>query len=117
MARQDKQVNTRVPMDLWERLQDAALANGRSVAAEVVLRLKESFDLANPDAGELIALINEPDFTDEAKLKLAQYLRDMELVQHQLAERMETFRRLESDMLERFRDAAASERRVSRKRE
>lgn len=42
MARNEPQVNLRMPADLKEELEKAALENGRSLTAEIVLRLRDS---------------------------------------------------------------------------
>lgn len=42
MARNEPQVNLRMPADLKEELEKAALDNGRSLTAEIVLRLRGS---------------------------------------------------------------------------
>lgn len=44
MARTDPQVNLRIPADLKERLEDAAQAGRRSLNAEIVARLQDSFE-------------------------------------------------------------------------
>lgn len=44
MARDDAQVNFRIPHDLNERLKAAAIANKRSVTGELVTRLQRSLD-------------------------------------------------------------------------
>lgn len=43
MARNDPQMNLRVPMELKEKIEKAALDNGRTITAEAVFRLEESF--------------------------------------------------------------------------
>ena len=43
MARDDIQVNVRLPAELKDRLDDSANRHGRSLTAEVVLRLANSF--------------------------------------------------------------------------
>ena len=43
MARNDPQMNLRVPMELKEKIEKAALDNGRTITAEAVYRLEESF--------------------------------------------------------------------------
>ena len=43
MARNEPQVNLRMPIDLKEELEKAALLSGRSLTAEIVLRLRGSF--------------------------------------------------------------------------
>ncbi|MDF4024115.1 Arc family DNA-binding protein [Luteibacter sp. PPL201] len=45
MARTDPQVNFRIPLDLNEKLKRAAAANNRSITAELVHRLEQSFKL------------------------------------------------------------------------
>lgn len=43
MARTDPQFNLRIPLELKERLEEAAAANRRSVTAELIARLETSF--------------------------------------------------------------------------
>lgn len=43
MARSDPQVNFRIPATLNERLKEAASENGRTITAELVYRLEQSF--------------------------------------------------------------------------
>ena len=43
MARNDPQMNLRVPMELKEKIEKAALDNGRTITAEAVYRLEKSF--------------------------------------------------------------------------
>lgn len=43
MARNDPQMNLRVPMELKEKIEKVALDNGRTITAEAVHRLEESF--------------------------------------------------------------------------
>lgn len=45
MARSDPQINIRVPADLKKQLELLAIQNGRSLNAEVVLRLENSLSL------------------------------------------------------------------------
>lgn len=62
MARDDAQVNFRIPHELNERLKAAALGNNRSVTAELVNRLQRTLDedqargTATPEA--LMGLLN-----------------------------------------------------------
>lgn len=44
MARNDPQMNLRVPMELKEKIEKAAFENGRTITAEAVYRLEQSFD-------------------------------------------------------------------------
>lgn len=44
MARNDPQMNLRVPMELKEKIEKAALDNGRTITAEAVYRLENSFE-------------------------------------------------------------------------
>lgn len=44
MARTDPQLNIRLPADLKEKLERVAKMSGRSVTAEIVKRLGESFE-------------------------------------------------------------------------
>lgn len=52
MARNDPQVNLRIPEDLKDRLDNAAQASKRSLTAEIVARLEQSFRV-DFDAEEL----------------------------------------------------------------
>ena len=45
MARNDPQMNLRVPMELKEKIEKAALDNGRTITAEAVYRLEQSFSV------------------------------------------------------------------------
>lgn len=47
MARNDPQMNLRVPMELKENIEKAALENGRTITAESVYRLEQSFSSKN----------------------------------------------------------------------
>lgn len=47
MARNDPQMNLRVPMELKENIEKAALENGRTITAEAVYRLEQSFSSKN----------------------------------------------------------------------
>ena len=56
MARKDPQVNFRIPQELKEKLEKSAEANSRSITAELVMRLEESFELEeslNTSVGQL----------------------------------------------------------------
>ncbi|MCU4483566.1 Arc family DNA-binding protein [Acinetobacter ursingii] len=44
MARNDPQMNLRVPVDLKEKVEKAAFENGRTITAEAVYRLEQSFN-------------------------------------------------------------------------
>lgn len=48
MARQDTQINVRIPEQLKAQLDEAAAANRRSLTAEVAQRLQDSFNGADP---------------------------------------------------------------------
>ncbi len=58
MAREDPQVNFRIPMDLLYKLRESQKHSGRSLSAEVVYRLERSFELELRDSlqGSVIAL-------------------------------------------------------------
>lgn len=62
MARNDPQMNLRVPMELKENIEKAALDNGRTITAEAVFRLEQSFrneieDLESVPLEKLLAVI------------------------------------------------------------
>jgi predicted transcriptional regulator len=66
MARSDPQVNVRLPAELKQRLDELAAASGRSLTAEIVLRLQQSL------AQEPPALTNTERLELEVKLDRAQ---------------------------------------------
>ncbi|PUA17532.1 Arc family DNA-binding protein [Glaciimonas sp. PCH181] len=47
MARNDPQMNLRIPVTLKEQIEDAAAENDRSLTAEVVKRLQQTFTEKN----------------------------------------------------------------------
>lgn len=62
MARNDPQMNLRVPMELKESIEKAALDNGRTITAEAVFRLEQSFrnevgDLESVPLEKLLAVV------------------------------------------------------------
>lgn len=64
MARNDPQMNLRVPMELKERIEKAALDNGRTITAEAVYRLEQSFEhQENSDIAQLKQQIERMDQT------------------------------------------------------
>lgn len=59
MARDDPQVNFRMPAALKRRLEQAADASGRSLTAEIIQRLEQSFtsvrvDMSREEITELV---------------------------------------------------------------
>jgi hypothetical protein len=70
-ARDQGILRTRIPDELMDRLQEAATANRRSVAAEVAYRLERSF--VDPDLLHAIGLK-----LDTAMLPVAQELRALQ---------------------------------------
>ncbi len=75
MARNDPQMNLRVPMELKEKIEKTALENGRTITAEAVYRLERSFekdDAAEFDKGSVLQVIQNQqatiqDLTDQIK--------------------------------------------------
>lgn len=53
MSRSDLQVNFRIPAELKKALEDAAERNKRSITAELVTRLEESFRPQGPEVERL----------------------------------------------------------------
>lgn len=53
MTREDPQMKLRLPSDLKDRLTEAATSNNRSLNAEVVSRLRESFHSHAGSAGTI----------------------------------------------------------------
>lgn len=47
MARTDPQVNFRIPAELKDKLDEAAKENGRTLTAELILRLETTFENDN----------------------------------------------------------------------
>lgn len=91
MARDDIQVNVRLPAELKKQLDDAAARAGRSLTAEVVARLSDSFrDI------ERVMLENR-----ERELALLEA--EMEQVRHQLTMRAAVTDRSDPEFQERIR--------------
>ncbi len=57
MARNDPQMNLRVPMELKEKIEKAALDNGRTITAEAVYRLEQSFENPATDPNDFQSLV------------------------------------------------------------
>lgn len=68
MTRNDIQVNFRIPAELKSRLDAAARASGRSLTAELVGRLEDSFLISRPDRDDDESTM--VDTTDEMSLAL-----------------------------------------------
>jgi hypothetical protein len=64
MTRADHQVKIRLPDELRDRLTNVATQNGRSINAEIIWRLRRSFDPSNGgppvfDGGEMLLLLRD----------------------------------------------------------
>ncbi|WP_151959328.1 Arc family DNA-binding protein [Acinetobacter bereziniae] len=53
MSRADPQINIRVPIELKKEIEHAAINNSRSINAEVVVRLQDSFKANKLDKSTL----------------------------------------------------------------
>lgn len=58
MARTDPQVNFRIPAELKDKLDNAAKENGRTITAELILRLEMTFE-QDDQVSELVERINK----------------------------------------------------------
>lgn len=58
MARTDPQVNFRIPAQLKDKLDNAAKENGRTITAELILRLEMTFE-QDDQVSELMERINK----------------------------------------------------------
>ena len=58
MARTDPQVNFRIPAELKDKLDNAAKENGRTLTAELILRLEMTFE-QDDQVSELMERINK----------------------------------------------------------
>lgn len=58
MARTDPQVNFRIPAELKDKLDNAAKENGRTLTAELILRLEMTFE-QDDQVSELLERINK----------------------------------------------------------
>ncbi len=58
MARNDPQVNFRLPLDLKEKLEQAAKVHGRSLTSELITRLEQSF-AENPSSSDTIVMFQK----------------------------------------------------------
>lgn len=71
MARNDPQVNFRIPQELKDKLEQAAKDSGRSITAELVTRLERSFD----ESTNVIGIFNQ-DELKELAIEIAKLLSD-----------------------------------------
>lgn len=53
MTKDYSQVNFRIPTKLKERIEDSALLNERSITAELVFRLEQSFEQSQSDNNDM----------------------------------------------------------------
>ncbi|MDO4434379.1 MAG: Arc family DNA-binding protein [Alysiella sp.] len=58
MARNDPQVNFRLPLDLKEKLEQAAKVHGRSLTSELITRLEQSF-AENQSSSDTMAMFQK----------------------------------------------------------
>lgn len=63
MKKPDAQVNFRMPFDLREMLKAAADASGRTLTAEIVLRLERSFEEASQSEIDALAKVIDDRFS------------------------------------------------------
>lgn len=70
MSREDPQLRIRLPIDLKEKVEDSAKANGRSMNAEIVQRLDVSF-LGEIPSDELISAKDAIHIANKAKVELS----------------------------------------------
>ncbi|OUY06987.1 Arc family DNA-binding protein [Acinetobacter populi] len=94
MARNDPQFNLRVPVELKQKVEEAAKESGRSINAEAVYRLEESFIETIPAEGlnqivaaylmgmhsrylserdDLVAMLQQKSNNSELKIKIEKY--------------------------------------------
>lgn len=77
MARNDPQMNLRVPMELKEKIEKAALDNGRTITAEAVFRLEESFKKTDSNSWETDDLRKMLNQSMESNQKYFQMITDL----------------------------------------
>ncbi len=75
MARTDPQFNLRVPQELKQQVEDAAKESGRSINAEAVFRLEQSFrnemgNLESVPLENLLAIVMKRLGKNELKIQL-----------------------------------------------
>ncbi|QIL73277.1 Arc family DNA-binding protein [Diaphorobacter sp. HDW4B] len=81
MARTDPQLNFRIPLELRDRLSEAAKENNRSLTGELIARLEQSFGEASSGDGGATVVVP---FDSAAALKrFADQLDKMMLDRHQ----------------------------------
>lgn len=69
MARNDPQMNLRVPVGLKEKIEKAAFENNRTITAEAISRLEQSF--AQSSQGEISELKQQLERMDQTIKTLA----------------------------------------------
>ena len=67
MSEENVQMNLKVPSSLRDKLRDAAAANHRSMTAELIARVTESFD--DEPLAERVGELEEKIYTLESKLE------------------------------------------------
>ncbi|RUT65189.1 Rha family transcriptional regulator [Morganella morganii] len=70
MSREDPQLRVRLPIELKEKIEDAAKSNSRSMNAEIVQRLDMSF-LNEPPSDELISAQDAAHIASKAREELS----------------------------------------------
>jgi molybdopterin converting factor small subunit len=77
MARDDPQINIRLPATLKERLESEAVANSRSTTAEIVARLEQSFLGPKHPPNVVVRLEAFPYGTPPIEVSVGTFLRDL----------------------------------------
>lgn len=80
MARSDPQFNLRVPVELKQKVEDAAKESGRSINAEAVYRLEQSFEISHSSTEETSLLYQKIDKLTERVLELSAESREMRML-------------------------------------
>ncbi|RUV33398.1 Arc family DNA-binding protein, partial [Mesorhizobium sp. M7A.F.Ca.MR.148.00.0.0] len=95
MAREDPQINIRMPASLKLRLEDAALELGRSVTAEIVSRLEQSFVGPKHPPQIIIRLEALKPGTPSVDMPLGQFFQAMSGTMRELTEAQKAVERAE----------------------
>lgn len=106
MARDDPQINVRLPATLKERLELEALTNNRSTTAEIVARLEQSFLGPKHPPNIVVRLEAFPYGTPSIDVSLGTFLRDFSTT---LKESVESIRQAERIQRQQARAEAAKD--------
>lgn len=98
MARNDPQFNLRVPVELKQKVEEAAKESGRSINAEAVYRLEKSFEKIDQDGATIIMSQHDSNMFE----KMLEGLVQVQQKQNEMVESIEQLKLLYPEDKERL---------------